>query len=76
MKKSNVIQPHCGPCGKSFWKDDLVQIDTMFEQIQHIDCFAFQKKYIKETGNFGEIVSKHPIYKRNFLVLERGQTLQ
>ncbi|MBT2710550.1 hypothetical protein J7I91_21640 [Pseudomonas sp. ISL-84] len=62
LKFNGKIHPHCGPCGEPLWKSDRVHTDTMFEQIQHVDCFTFQPKYIKDTGTFGEIVSRHPIY--------------
>lgn len=75
LKINGKIQPHCGPCGKPFWEDDLVQTDNMFEQIQHVECFTFKREYIKETGSFGDIVRKHPNYNKTFLILQRSLTL-
>lgn len=69
----NLIQPHCATCGEAFWAEDLVHTDTMFEQIQHVECFSFKTQYIKETGTFEEIVNKHQMYKYNFHILKKGQ---
>ncbi|UOE53600.1 hypothetical protein [Cytobacillus oceanisediminis] len=69
------LQPHCVKCGEPFWEEDIVHTDTMFEQIQHIECFIFKPEYIKETGTFGDIVREHQEYKKIFLVLRRGMAL-
>ena len=62
------IQPHCIVCKKPFKITDMVYTDTIFNQIQHIDCFIFQEKYIKEKDTYEDIVHKYPEYSKIFIV--------
>ncbi|MFC4799459.1 hypothetical protein ACFPA1_08815 [Neobacillus sp. GCM10023253] len=68
------VQPHCVVCSKPFKRNDMVHTDTMFTQIQHVKCFIYKPEFIKDTGNYEQIVNKYPNYKRNFIVSEKPIT--
>ncbi|MGM0903043.1 MAG: hypothetical protein ACQEXB_18340 [Bacillota bacterium] len=71
MKKREKIQPHCAVCEQPFWEEDLVHTDTMFDGIQHAECFSWKTEYIKEMGTYGEIVSKDKRKNSLFLILKK-----
>lgn len=62
------VQPHCMVCRQPIRKDDMVQVDKLFDQITHFYCYHLDKADIKEVGLYQNIVAAHPKYKRAFIV--------
>lgn len=68
------VQPHCMICTKHLKRDDSVYTNTLYTQIQHVECFIYKPEYIKDTGTYEEIVNKYPRYKMSFIVSDKPLT--
>lgn len=62
------IQPICVVCRQPMRKDDMVQVDKLFDHFTHFHCYELDKNDIKEIGKFGEIVTANKKYKKLYLV--------
>lgn len=62
------VQPICVICRKPMRKDDMVQVDKLFDHFTHFNCYDLDKVDIKEIGRFGEIVGANKKYKKIYLV--------
>ena len=62
------VQPICVVCRQQMWKDDMVQVDKLFDHFTHFHCYELDKIEIKEIGKFGEIVKAKKKYKKLYLV--------
>jgi hypothetical protein len=62
------VQPICVVCRQPMRKDDVVQVDKLFDHFTHFNCYNLDKQEIKEIGKFGEIVTVNKKYKKLYLV--------
>ncbi|WP_226677164.1 hypothetical protein [Mesobacillus jeotgali] len=62
------VQPICVVCRQPMLKDDMVQVDKLFDHFTHFNCYNLEKNEIKEIGKFGEIVTANKKYKKLYLV--------
>jgi hypothetical protein len=66
--KMEKVQPICVVCRQPMHKNDMVQVDKLFNHFTHFNCYDLDKSEIKEIGNFGEIVMANKKYKKLYLV--------
>jgi hypothetical protein len=62
------VQPICVICRKPMRKDDMVQVDKLFDHFTHFHCCDLEKSEIKEIGKFGDIVTANKNYKKMYQV--------
>lgn len=62
------VQPICVVCRQLIKKDDMVQVDKLFDHFTHFYCYDLDKLEVKEIGRFGEIVNGNKKYRKLYLV--------
>jgi hypothetical protein len=62
------VQPHCVVCRQPFRKEDMIQVDKLFDQFTHFFCCSMDVNEIKYIGEYGEIVKDNKKYKKMYLV--------
>ncbi|MCM3663439.1 hypothetical protein M3204_03415 [Mesobacillus subterraneus] len=62
------VQPICVVCRQPMRKDEMVQVDKLFDHFTHFHCYGLNKLDIKEVGKFGEIVKANKKYKKLYLI--------
>jgi hypothetical protein len=62
------VQPICVICRKPMRKDDMIQVDKLFDHFTHFHCYDLEKSEIREIGKFGDIVTANKKYKKMYQV--------
>lgn len=62
------VQPICVVCRQPMRKDELVQVDKLFDQFTHFFCCPMANGEIKHVGTFNDVVTEQKRYKKMFVV--------
>jgi hypothetical protein len=67
-KVQDKVLPICVVCRQPLLKDEMVQVDKLFDHFTHFNYYDLDKNEIKAIGKFGEIVTADKKYKKLYLV--------